>query len=95
MAASDLAAVAVIQVLQQAGLQVPGDVRVIGYDDVPLAALFNPGLSTIRQPLAEAGQALVDEVLSQVAGHPAANREVPCELVLRASSQAHLAARNC
>jgi len=95
VAASDLAAVAVIQALQQAGLQVPGDVRVIGYDDVPLAALFNPGLSTIRQPLAQAGQALVDEVLSQVAGHPAANREVPCELVLRGSSQAHLATHNC
>lgn len=50
---SDLIAVGVIRELQRAGKKVPEDVSVIGYDDVPIAELFIPALTTVAQPLEE------------------------------------------
>ena len=53
IACSDLIAVGIIKELQRAGKQVPDQVAVIGYDDVPIAELFIPALTTIAQPLEE------------------------------------------
>lgn len=85
-AASDMAAIAVMRALMEFGMRVPEDVAVVGYDDVPAAALVTPSLTTIRQPMETAGRALVDAVLSQVEGTPAATKTVPIELVIRDSS---------
>lgn len=67
-AASDLMAMTVISTLMRRGRRVPDDVLVIGYDDIELARHFHPPLSTVRQPIAEAGEALIDQLLLQLSG---------------------------
>lgn len=84
-AASDMAAIAVMQALEALGLQVGRDVRVVGYDDVPAAAIVTPALTTIRQSLGDAATGLVDGVLNQIAGQQPTNVQVPCELIIRKS----------
>jgi LacI family transcriptional regulator len=53
--ANDLMAIGALRALKQAGIQVPGQVEVIGFDDIELAALVDPPLSTISQPALEMG----------------------------------------
>ncbi len=65
-AQNDRMAVGCIRALRDAGLRVPQDVSVVGYDDIPLASFFDPPLTTIRQPMDEFGrqgaQLLIDAV---------------------------------
>ena len=86
-AASDLLAMAAISALCQQGRAVPEDVLVVGYDDIALAAHFIPPLSTVAQPIAEAGRTLVEMLLAQLAGERVGSRLLRTELVLRHSSQ--------
>jgi DNA-binding LacI/PurR family transcriptional regulator len=65
-ACSDILAMTAIAALRRHGLNVPVDVSVIGYDDIPLAAHFNPPLTTVRQPIDAAGPALVDALQSLI-----------------------------
>ncbi len=87
-AASDLMAMTAISALRRHGRRVPQDVAVVGYDDIPLAAHCHPPLSTVRQPMAEAGQALVEALLAQLAGARASPVVLDTQLILRASSGA-------
>jgi len=91
-AASDLMAMTAVSALRQHGRRVPEDVRVVGYDDIALAEHFHPALSTVRQPMAEAGQALVQALLAQLAGERSRSQQLPTTLVVRASSGAAPAA---
>jgi DNA-binding LacI/PurR family transcriptional regulator len=86
-ASSDLAAMTSILTLSRLGRRVPEDVLVVGYDDITLAAHFHPSLSTICQPIVDAGRVLVEELLSQIAGHGSMSRTLRTELVARESSQ--------
>jgi len=54
--ANDNMAAGVLQVAHERGLAVPGDLSVIGFDDADLATILSPGLTTVRQPLAELGR---------------------------------------
>ena len=87
-AASDLLAMAAISALRQQGRAVPEDVLVVGYDDIALAAHFIPPLSTVAQPIAEAGRVLVALLLAQLAGQRLGSRLLDTALVLRDSSRA-------
>ena len=62
--ANDLLAVGVMSALRVAGISVPGDVSVIGFDDIPLAAQMPVPLTTIRQPMDELGAAAAELLLS-------------------------------
>jgi LacI family transcriptional regulator len=53
---NDISALGAIRAIREAGLRVPEDVSVVGFDDIPSAAYQNPGLTTVRQPLYEMGQ---------------------------------------
>ena len=53
--ASDLRSIGVIKALREKGLSVPGDVSVVGYDDLPIASFYDPPLTTIRQPTYKVG----------------------------------------
>jgi DNA-binding LacI/PurR family transcriptional regulator len=88
-ASSDLLAMAAIGALRERGFRIPADVAVAGYDDVELAAWFNPPITTIRQPILEAGALLVTTLLSLIEGQ-AMPATVPLEtvLIVRESSQA-------
>ena len=63
---NDISAIGAIWALKEAGLRVPEDVSVVGFDDIPGAALANPALTTVRQPLVRMGeiaaQTLVDRI---------------------------------
>lgn len=86
-AANDLSAIRTVQVAQDLGLDVPHDVSVIGFDDVPEAALTTPGLTTIAQPLHELGNAAAMLLLDILSGRTPASTHVqlPTRLVERAS----------
>lgn len=86
VAASDVIAVAAIRALAGRGLSVPGEVAVIGYDDVPLAAQVVPSLSTVRQNLREGAEQLVERLFRRLDGEPCDPIVMKPELVLRASA---------
>lgn len=83
---SDVLALLTIQALRAAGRSVPGDVAVTGYDDMPLAAYCDPPLTTVHQPVAEAGAELVQALLGQLRGERAGPRTMPVYLTVRESA---------
>ncbi|MGV7210915.1 LacI family DNA-binding transcriptional regulator [Oxalobacteraceae bacterium A2-2] len=93
-AASDLLAMTAINTLRQQGMRVPDDVAVVGYDDIELASYFHPPLTTVRQPIREAGRALVASLLELVEGRPSPSQQLPTELAVRGSSQLQPIAKN-
>jgi LacI family transcriptional regulator len=86
-ALTDDTAAGVIEGLRQAGLRVPEDVAVAGFDDSPLATRVTPNLTTARQPYPEVGRLAATRLLDQLGGKPSGGRHlVPCPLVVRDSS---------
>lgn len=83
---SDVLALLTIQALRAVGRSVPGDVALVGYDDMPLAAYCDPPLTTVHQPVAEAGAELVEALLGQLRGERAGPRTMPVYLKLRQSA---------
>lgn len=85
--ANDLMARGAVRVLQAAGLAVPDDVAIVGFDDSYVAAEIDPPLTTIRQPLFTQGQMMASVLLELLAGgSPTHATIVPSELVVRASA---------
>jgi LacI family transcriptional regulator len=87
-AANDLSAIGTMDVAAQLGLAVPGDLSVIGFDDIPEAARTTPPLSTVRQPIQQMGAAAVEMLITLLDGGTPADPHVqlPTALVLRAST---------
>jgi LacI family transcriptional regulator len=87
---NDVSAIGAIRALRDAGLRVPEDVSVVGFDDTFGASFHSPPLTTIRQPLRQMGQIAAECVLRRVAGGPSAEYpaevEVEPELVVRQST---------
>jgi DNA-binding LacI/PurR family transcriptional regulator len=88
VAASDLIAIGALHALQDAGLDVPRDVSIVGYDDLPAASLVNPPLTTVAQDTWSAGENLVDVLLKLVRGEPAESLVLPTKLIVRRSTAA-------
>lgn len=85
---NDISAIGAIWALQEAGLRVPEDVSVLGFDDVPAAAFNNPGLTTVRQPLERMGQIAAKTLIDQIEGKAEYLPEIAIEpeFVIRAST---------
>jgi DNA-binding LacI/PurR family transcriptional regulator len=66
---NDISAIGSIQVLQEAGLQVPKDVSVVGFDDIRIAVHNNPSLTTVRQPLEKMGEVAARTLLKRLEDH--------------------------
>ena len=84
---NDQMAIGALQALRDAGRSTPGDVAVVGYDDIPAAAYSSPPLTTIRQPMREVGAIATRELINLIA-HPDARRQeilLKTELVRRGS----------
>jgi DNA-binding LacI/PurR family transcriptional regulator len=84
-AASDLLAMGAIRALSEAGLKVPEDVSVIGYDDTPGAASFVPPLTSVHQYLPDGGVLLAKKILDLIRGNPVTSQFLPTKLVVRTS----------
>jgi DNA-binding LacI/PurR family transcriptional regulator len=86
-AANDQMALGMLRALAEAGRAVPGEVSVVGFDDVPDAAQYRPPLTTVRQDFDELGERAVDALAAAIAaGVPAGRVTVPALLVKRAST---------
>ncbi|HEX6343453.1 LacI family DNA-binding transcriptional regulator [Umezawaea sp.] len=84
--ASDLMAAGALTVLQDAGLRVPRDVALGGFDDSGIASTTRPALTTVRQPFERITREMVRLLLDLVAGLPPAAALLPTELVVRDST---------
>ncbi|PPK94291.1 DNA-binding LacI/PurR family transcriptional regulator [Kineococcus xinjiangensis] len=85
--ANDQMAAGALQALAAAGRSVPADVRVVGFDDAPLAAAATPPLTTVCQPVVEMGRALATMLLRIVEGEESPESViVQPELIVRASA---------
>lgn len=84
---NDRMAMGAIHQIKAAGLHVPDDVAVVGFDDIPLAAMFDPPLTTVRQPAQEMGATAARMILGLIDGKIERFPEVslPALLVVRAS----------
>jgi DNA-binding LacI/PurR family transcriptional regulator len=82
-AASDLIALSAIQAITAAGLTVPGDVAVVGFDDISLAVHSNPALTTVRQDLERGARTMVERLFERLAGDDSPSVTLPAELVVR------------
>ncbi len=86
-AGSDIVAFGALRAIREAGRQVPGDVSVVGFDDIPLARHFDPPLTTIRIPARELGAAAGRALLDRLGGGTGSERRLlPTELVVRDST---------
>jgi len=88
-AANDQMALGLLRALQVAGLRVPGDVSVVGFDDIPESGYFSPPMTTVRQDFPELGRRTMALVLRVLAGELEASEPlVRPRLVVRSSTAA-------
>jgi DNA-binding LacI/PurR family transcriptional regulator len=85
VAASDVIALNAIRAMTAAGLSVPKDVAVVGFDDISLARYVYPPLTAVRQDTARAARALIAALFRRMAGEEAGSETMPTELVIRES----------
>lgn len=86
---SDLMAMAAMEALRQEGRQIPADVSVVSYDDIPLAAHCSPPLTTVRQPIYRGGRLLASKLVALIESRPVESQILAVELVVRESCGAH------
>ncbi|HRQ40355.1 MAG TPA: LacI family DNA-binding transcriptional regulator [Chloroflexota bacterium] len=87
-ASNDVMAQGALELFRERGRHVPQDMSLVGFDDIPLAAILNPPLTTLRQPMVEMGRQATQMLLDWI-GNPAqkpTSITLPTELVQRAST---------
>jgi DNA-binding LacI/PurR family transcriptional regulator len=89
IARNDYTAMGALNAIKRAGLRIPEDIAVVGYDDIPLASHTSPTLTTVRQPTREQGRMAAEFLLRRIEGdrdQPRAEKTFDCELVIREST---------
>ncbi len=88
LAYNDDVAAGVVGRLTDRGVPVPGRLSIVGFDDTALASMINPRLTTVRLPMADAGEVAVGLLVDVLRGAPARNGpvELPAELIVRGST---------
>ena len=85
-AGDDVSAQGAMRAVQAAGLRIPHDIAVVGFDDTILSRYLNPPLTTVHAPIEEAGHCAAERLISQIRGEPVAPLTLlPTELVIRDS----------
>lgn len=84
--ANDQMAIGVLHALAEADLSVPGDISVVGFDDIPEAGYLNPALTTIRQDFHAIGRRAMDLVMATLDGSTTSVPLLPPELIVRDST---------
>jgi LacI family transcriptional regulator len=91
---NDLAAIGSIRAIREAGLEVPRDISIVGFDDIEAANYHYPPLTTVRQPLAEMGQIAAKALMQAIEGKPGPEEiAVKPQLMVRSSSAPVLSPR--
>ncbi|WP_074311991.1 LacI family DNA-binding transcriptional regulator [Micromonospora cremea] len=87
-AANDSTALGVLRALHEAGVRVPEDVSIVGFDDIPEAAYMTPPLTTVSQPFREVGQRSLEILLAEIEGdgESGSSTVIPPDLVVRQSA---------
>ena len=86
---NDVIGIGAIQEAQSMGLNVPGDISITGFDDMELASVVTPALTTLHFPIAEVGQETARHLIERLEGRVAPRRiELPMKLVVRESTGA-------
>ncbi len=85
---NDISAIGSLWAFREAGLRVPEDISIVGFDDIPGAAYANPGLTTVRQPLVKMGQIAAQTVVDLIEGRGEYAPEIAIEpdFVIRQST---------
>jgi LacI family transcriptional regulator len=85
---NDLSAAGAIKAVHEAGMKVPTDVAVVGFDGIPLSAHTDPPLTTVRQPLRQMGETAARMLMAYFDGTPLPDTPtvIPTELIVRAST---------
>ncbi|WP_421837416.1 LacI family DNA-binding transcriptional regulator [Novosphingobium sp.] len=86
VAGSDVTAISVIRALRDLGRSVPDDVRVIGYDGLPIGEHMAPPLSTIDQQLRHGADLITQTLLRRIAGEETASQQIEPQLIVRGST---------
>ena len=89
-ASNDVMAMGAMDAVRSRGLRVPEDISIVGFDDIPQAALVHPALTTVRQPLEQMGR-VATQMLLDLLKNPEKTidrMELPTELVVRGSTAA-------
>lgn len=87
-AANDMMAIGCLNALREAGLAVPADIALAGFDDIPISRYISPALTTVRVPIAQLGVAAFSALLRRIDksdGAESLSQVLPLELVLRHS----------
>jgi len=83
----DALAMNVISNLSKAGVRVPDDVGIVGFDNISAAELFNPAITTVDQDIRLGGRLLAERALASIAGEDIASFQIPPRLIVRESSR--------
>lgn len=86
VAASDVVAMSALRAVVEAGLRVPADVAIVGFDDVTMAAHTTPPLTTVRQDVARGAALLVEHLFARLEGEATGSVTLIPELIVRGSA---------
>jgi len=86
--AGDMVAIGIIREAKKAGIQIPQQLAVVGFDDIPAAEVVEPELTTVRQPKLEMGDYAINILIDKVEGRETAlkHKELPTKLIIRESA---------
>jgi DNA-binding LacI/PurR family transcriptional regulator len=84
--ANDQMAIGVLHAFAEAGLRVPDDISIVGFDDIPEAGYLNPALTTVRQDFQAIGRRAIDLVTATLDGSTTNVPLLPAELIIRDST---------
>ena len=84
---SDMVALGALKALKERYVGIPSDVGIVGYDDISLAELMHPSLTTIRQNTQQAAALMVEQLINQLEGKPTQSQVVDTTLVARRSTK--------
>jgi DNA-binding LacI/PurR family transcriptional regulator len=96
-AIADMLAIGAMRAIRKAGLRIPQDIAMTSFNDIPLAALVDPPLTTVSAPTVQMGQAAMKMLQSLIAGKRPAHKRLtlPTSLVIRQSCGAHETPQDC
>lgn len=86
VASSDMVALGALKALKERYISIPNDVGIVGFDDIAMAELFHPALTTIKQNTKAAAEIMVEQLLAQFHGEKAKSVIVDIELIERKST---------